>query len=446
VIVPRDRDYLLAVLFVVQVFSNVDGIALGLVLQDIKFDLSLTDTQLGLLTGIAFALMYTLAGIAIARWSDRGNRVAIIALSAATWSILVAACGTARSFVQLFVLRIGVGIGEAGCFPASQSLLADYFDRAERPRANAIVIMAVGAAYLIGYGMAGWLNQVFGWRVMFVILGVPGLGVSALAWFTLQDPRFANTPDGGEEGRSAYPAPPAPPLKDTAVALWTNVTLRHLVVFWSVMMFLGFGLGQWRAAFFVRSYGLKTGELGTLFAVVFAVGGTVGTLLGGTWASNYAANNERLQLRAAAGVCCGLTVLSPLMYLMPNYYLALGLVGLYVLISNALSGPFWAIIQTLVPQSMRAAATAISLLLSNLIGIGLGSLATGVLSDALSPRFGSQSLRYASLALCPGFVWAAWHLWRASKSVTRDLASANQHNVGRNGPMEGAPASAAVRV
>src|SRR5688500_3715382 len=176
----RYKQYLLAVLLVVLASNYVDRLALGLLLQDIKVDLSLSDTQLGLLSGIAFALFYSVMGIPIARWADCGNRVTIITLTTALWSAAVALCGLAGSFGQLMLIRIGVAVGEAGCIPPAHSLIADYFTRAERPRAVSIYMLGASFAVVIGYFGAGWLNEFYGWRVTFMLLGLPGLVLAAL--------------------------------------------------------------------------------------------------------------------------------------------------------------------------------------------------------------------------------------------------------------------------
>jgi MFS family permease len=186
---PAYRRYLLGVLLVIFAFNAVDRQALGLFMQDIKIDLGLSDTQLGLLTGIAFALFYSIMGIPLARWADRGNRVLIIALTTALWSAAVFLCGFAGSFVQLFLIRIGAAVGEAGCIPPAHSLLADYFDRAERPRAVAIYMLGVPLSALVGSFLAGWLNELYGWRFAFKVLGLPGLALAALAWLSLREPR-----------------------------------------------------------------------------------------------------------------------------------------------------------------------------------------------------------------------------------------------------------------
>src|SRR5687767_13558141 len=176
------KNYLLGLLTLILLFNCVDRLALGLLLQEIKIDLNLSDTQLGFLSGIAFALFYSIMGIPIARWADRGNRTVIISLTTAVWSLMVALCGAAGSFMQLMLIRIGVAIGEAGCVPPAHSLIADYFSRAERPRAVAIYMLGGPLSVIIGNFLAGWLNEFYGWRMTFAILGLPGLVLAALAW------------------------------------------------------------------------------------------------------------------------------------------------------------------------------------------------------------------------------------------------------------------------
>src|SRR5258708_1391950 len=183
------KKYLLAVLLVILAFNYTDRCALGIVLQDIKGDLKLSDTQLGLLSGIAFALFYSVMGIPIARWADRGNRVSIIAITCALWSAMVVLSGVAAGFTQLLVIRIGVAVGEAGCIPPAHSLIADYFTRGERPRAFSIYMLGGSLSAAFGYFGAGWLNQFYGWRITFMLIGLPGLVLAALAWFTLREPR-----------------------------------------------------------------------------------------------------------------------------------------------------------------------------------------------------------------------------------------------------------------
>ena len=427
------RRYLLLILLVMLAFNNADGLALGLVLQSIKIDLHLSDTQLGFLSGIAFALFYAVMGVPIARWADRGNRVTILSLTAALWGIMVALCGLSTGFVQLLLIRVGVAVGEAGCIPPAYSLIADHFSRVERPRAVAIFLLGGNLSFGIGYFFAGWLNELYGWRPMFIVLGLSGMIPAALAWLTLREPRRrARAPDTTpgapidgaalQAAQTSHDAAAAQPtMKQVFVALLGNTTFRHLLLSFSVASFFCSGILQWLPAFFIRHYGLKTGQLGMWFGVIWGVGGLLGTYWGGALATRYAANNERLQLKAMAVAYSSFSVFAALIYLSPSAHLAFGWMGLAVLGLATTNGPILATIQTLVPPQMRATCIAIIYLFSNLIGIGLGPMAVGALSDALRPLFGEESLRYALLILSPGYLWGAWHLWRASKTVTRDV-------------------------
>lgn len=419
---PKYKNYLLTVLMVIMAFNNVDRVALGLLLQDIKVDLELSDTQLGFLTGIAFALFYSVMGIPIARWADRGNRVTIIAITTALWSAAVVLCGLVGSFLHLLLIRVGVGVGEAGCTPPALSLIADYFPRAERPRAIARYMLNAPLGYLIGFALAGWLSEHYGWRMMFVLLGLPGLALAALARLTLGEPRRGNsTPEVAGRLAASSLSSPHPSLQQVWATLWANRTFRHLLIAFGVLSFFGQGILQWKAAFFVRSYGLQTAELGTWLAAIYGIGGLLGTYWGGELASRRAAHNEALQLKVMAFVYCSFGVVSACVYLSPNHYFAFGFMTLATVGVHLAVGPLFATLQTLVAERMRAMSLAIVYLVANLIGLGLGPLAAGALSDALRPLVGEESLRYALLTLCPGYVWTAWHLWRASRTVTLDV-------------------------
>lgn len=414
-----NRNHLLIVLMVIFAFNSVDRLALGIVLQDIKIELSLSDTQLGLLSGISFALFYSLMGIPIAHWADRGNRVTIITITTALWSAAVALSAAATSFVQLMAIRVAVAIGEAGCVPTAHSLIADHFTRAERPRAVAIYMIGAPLSLVLGYFVAGWLNEFYGWRVTFAALGAPGLLLAALAWFTLKDPRLSFSVPVLSSARQRQPL-----IGVVWETLWGNVTFRNMLLCFAVSNFLLYGVMQWQPTFFIRSYAMQTGEVGTWFAVSYGLSGLVGTYLGGVLASRYAAHNEQLQLRVIALIYCGFGIFSAYVYIAPNKYLAFASLAVAVLGLTATNGPFLATIQTLVPARMRAMSVAIIYLFANLIGMGLGPLASGALSDALRPLFGEESLRYALLFMSPGFLWCTWYAWRASMSVQRDLAAA----------------------
>jgi predicted MFS family arabinose efflux permease len=422
----RYKLYLLLLLMVILTFNYVDRVALGVVLEDIKRTFDLSDTQLGLLGGIAFTLFYALLGIPIARWADRGDRVMIITLTTALWSVTVALCGVATSFLQLMLIRVSVAVGEAGCIPPAHSLIASYFSREERPWAVSIYMLGNSLCLAIGYFAAGWLNQLYGWRATFVILGLPGLLLAALAGWSLKEPRrthrsTSTQKDGIAPEGTAIEAAPAPSLMEVCRALWANKTFVHLLVCFSVWYFFGYGLLQWMPTFFIRSHGLTTGVLGTWFALIFGLGGGLGTYLGGAWANRYAAGNERLQLVTCALAFMLYAVLNIGAFLARNSVTAFVVLAIANIGGNISLGPMLATIQTLVAPRMRAMSIALVYLFANLIGMGLGPLAVGVLSDELRPSLGAESLRYALVALCPGYFWAAWHLWRASRTVARDI-------------------------
>jgi MFS transporter, Spinster family, sphingosine-1-phosphate transporter len=414
------RNYLLIVLMVLVALSNTDGLTFGLVLQDIKRDLGLSDTQLGVLTGIAFASFYAVMGIPIARWADKGDRIALISVTQLVWGLMLAACGLASNFWQLLLIRVGVAVGEAGCIPPAHSLIAEAFPRADRARAVGIFMVAAPLSMAIGYLGAGWINELYGWRRTFMSLGLLGFASAIVAWTTLRESRRT------ERVKNESPSDKSEAtVWQVCLALWANKTFRRLLVGYSVVYFFGYGLAQWQPAYFIRSYSVNTGALGTALATAGGSGLLIGTLAGGAWASRFAANNERLQLRAIAVAYVLFGAISSLIYLSHHYWVALGFAGLSAVGGAATNGPLFSTIQTLIPAHMRAMSIAVVYLFANLIGMGLGPLVAGALSDALRPLAGDESLRYALLILCPGYLWGAWHLWRASESVNEDLQMLN---------------------
>ena len=416
--ITKYNNYLLILLLIILAFNYVDRVTLGIVLQDIKNDLHLSDTELGFLGGLSFAIFYATIGIPIARWADRANRPRIIALTAALWSVAVMLCATVTGFVQLLLVRIGVAVGEAGCIPPAQSLIADTFSRDERPRAMSRYMLGIPLAVVVGYFAGGWLNQVYGWRTTFVVMGLPGLALAALAQTTLREPRD----NASVSTISEDPAQPA--LRDVCRLLWASGTFKHLLVCVSVWYFFAYGLFQWTPAFFIRSHGFQTGELGAWLGAIFGLGSAAGIYLGGEWATRYAADNERVQLVSCALAFVFFSVINACAFMARDRYVALAVLGVANFGANLVQGPLFATIQTLVPARMRALSAALVYMFANLVGMGIGPLAAGALSDALRPYLGEDSLRYALMALCPGYLWAAWHVWRASTTVMRDIVEA----------------------
>jgi MFS family permease len=425
----RAKSTVLAILLAILAFNYVDRQVLALVLQNIKGDLDLSDTQLGFLSGLAFALFYAAMGIPIARLADKGNRVAIISATAAIWSVFVMLCGAAGSFVQLFLIRIGVAVGEAGCIPPAQSLLADFFPREERTRAFAIYSLGSPLSVILGGFVAGWINQYYGWRATFVILGFPGILLAILAWGMLREPRRASNSDSATDSRrqSHGAGVQRHLLKEVAHTLVRNRTFCQLLFAHTILYFFIYGVViQWQPTFFIRTHGFTTGELGTWLLLIWSVMGTLGVYGGGFICHRFMARDERRQLQLMAASISIFGALNLLIYLSPHRYAALGLMVVAAPFYLAIAGPMFAVNQSIVPERMRATAVALMLFFANLIGMGLGGLAVGMLSDLLAPAYGRDSLRYALLAMSPGFFWCAIHFLLASRTVAMDIERANR--------------------
>jgi len=407
------KRYMLGTLLLVLMFDYVPWNALGLLLQNIKLELHLSDLQCGVLSGIAFAIFYSVLGIPLARWADRGNRVRIIAISAVLCGLALTLSGVVASFIQLLVARIGVAIGEAGCIPAAHSLIAESFDRKQRTKAFSIYQLGFPLSALLATAAAGWLNELYGWRIAFVVLGLPGIPLGLLAWWTLREP-----------DRRCVDEQTAPPFWQVCRVLWRNTTFRNLLIGYSIGSFSSLGINQWSATFFRRCYDFETGELGMWLASIWGFGGLLGAYLSGVLASRYAAGNECRQLRGAALAQAFFGVMSVGIYASPTPYVAFTFMTLGVVIVFLSHAPLFSVIQTLVPSNMRALSIALVLLVSNLVGVGFGPLAVGALSEAMRHWAGNESLRYAILTLTPGCLITGWFLWRAGKTVTRDVEKA----------------------
>lgn len=408
------KHYLLVLLTIVAAFNYLDRYVLSLAMEPIKQEFQLNDSQLGFLSGFAFALFYAVAGIPIARWADRGNRNVIVSITTGLWSTMVVLCGVVGNFTQLLLVRVGVAIGEAGCLPPAQSLIADYYGRAERPRAMAIYWLCSPLAVVVGYLGGGWLIETVDWRITFIVIGIPGILLALLTKFTLREPRL-------ELKNRIVERPPS--LRAVLLTLWQQRTFRAIVMAFCVSYFFGMGLAQWLPAFFIRSYGMGVGEIGAWFALILGGCGLAGTYLGGVLTARYAAQKESLQMQAC-GLLFGLGGLFYIMvFLSSSKSQAIAFLAATVTILSLVNGPIFSAIQSLVNEHMRSVSLAVIFLMANLIGLGLGPLATGFLSDLLAPVFGQESLRYALAVFCPGFIWVGFYYWKAARTIEGDIRS-----------------------
>jgi MFS family permease len=406
---PAYARYVLGLLFVVFVFNFIDRQILAILLEPIKAELGVSDTAMGFLTGIAFALFYTVAGIPIARVADRGPRRTVIALGLAAWSAMTALSGTVRSFGELALARIGVGIGEAACSPPAHSLLADYFPPERRATALAVYSMGIHVGVLGGFVIGGWMSQHFGWRQAFMVVGLPGLVLAVVVRLTVREPPRLHVA--------------ASPLSSAAAirTLWAMRTFRHMALAAGLHSFAGYGIAAWAPAFLSRVHHLAPAEIGLWLGLITGVGGALGAVSGGMLADRLGARDARWSLWVPA-IASVLEVPFWFVFLLwPSHVPAL-LGGIPGVLGGAMwLGPVFATTQTLVRPDMRALAAAILLFVVNLIGLGIGPQAVGVMNDLLTPWAGASAVRYSLLVVGVMNVWAAAHFALAARTLRDDV-------------------------
>jgi predicted MFS family arabinose efflux permease len=399
-------------LLVAMGFLNyMDRFLLAILVEPIKRDLGLSDTQLGMLSGLAFALFYATMAFPIARLVDTGVRRRLLAIATAAWSAMTALCGVAQGFWQLFLFRVGVGAGEAAGMPAAYSLISDYF--APEKRAGALAVFTVGTVLgsMSALMLGGAIADLWGWRAAFLMLGLPGVLVAvAIA-------RFLHEP--ARRGRAADA--PAPPLGVTLRALLARPTFLHLIVGFAVMSFTTYGLMGWTPAFLIRSHGVTTAQAGLITGLINGVSGTLAILAGGFLADWLAARDLRWQLWLPCVTTLAAVPALFLYYSVPTlgFAVAAGFAGNFI--ASMYSGPILAAVQGVAGPHARGLATAILMFVTASLGLGLGPVLVGAISDHLAGTLGADSLRYALLGLLFFPLWGALHFWRAARTLHADF-------------------------
>ncbi len=410
----RYANYVLGVLFLVYVFNFIDRQILSILLEDIKLELGVSDTAMGFLTGIAFALFYTFAGIPIARWADVGVRRSIIAMGLTLWSVMTAASGLVQNFTQLVLARIGVGVGEAAGSPPAHSIIADYFPPERRATALSIYNMGISFGILFGFLVGGWINEFFGWRLAFFVVGLPGLALALLVRFTVREPAR-----GASEGVTEVEDPE--PVMKVFAFMWSLRSFRHLAIAGGLHAFAGYGFAQWAPTFLRRVHDLGSGETGTYLGLIIGFGGAAGSVLGGVLGDRLGRIDARWYMWVPA-ISCILVVPFIVGFLLLDS-LAFSLIAYIpgVLFGAMWLGPIIASAQALVKLRMRAVASAILLFILNLIGLGLGPQLVGVLNDLLASAFGDEAVRYSLLVANLTSGWAAVHFALAARTFREDM-------------------------
>ena len=450
---PYSRAYLawvLTLLVVVYTSNFIDRTIVSVLQQPIKEELKLSDAQLGLLGGFAFAMFYAVLGVPIARLAEKHSRRAIITASLIIWSGMTALCGYAQGYASLFGCRVGVGIGEAGASPPAHSLIADYFPPDKRATALSIYSLGIPIGALLGSIIGGVIAQHYGWRSAFLVVGLPGIGLALLTRFTIEEP-----PRGlSDRGVTALEPPP---FMAVVRHLAARRSFPHVAAGASLAAFASYGIGGFSPPYFIRTFHLGLSEVGVVLGLLGGLSAAVGTLAGGLVTDRLAKRDIRWYVWTPA---IGLTVAAPLImlgYIVPSWPLAVAILAVPPVVQYTFLGPSFGIMHNMVGPRMRATATALLLLVINLIGLGLGPTLVGWASDQFAARtfdgFANPTGSFATL--CPGgraiaggaadlahqcaassalgvrhaivacafiFFWAALHYLLAARRLRADLA------------------------
>jgi len=421
---PAYRRYALMVLLIIYILNCLDRQIVSILAEPIKNELHLADWQLGVMTGLAFALFYTVLGIPIARFAETGDRPRIIAVAAGLWSLFTIACGHTQNFVQLVLCRIGVGIGEAGCTPPAHSLITDYTPKEKRASALAF--------YSLGIPLGGLIADAYGWRTAFLVAGAPGLLMAIIAWTTLKEPRRQMHAD------LATLKAARPDFKTAMAEIRSKRTFWLIAFAAAIKAFIGYGAAAFLAPFFFRNhaeeltviaegFGLGlTGLLGVALGIVLGLTGAVGTWMGGQLADKYGARD----LRAYVAIPAVSTFLGIPFYiaglLTDSAVFALIMFAFPPVLNTLWYGPGFAAVQGLVRPQTRATASAVLLFIINLLGLGLGPLGVGAVSDFLSGPMGlgsAEGVRWSLMIFILFGALASALFWMARKTIREEMVS-----------------------
>lgn len=408
----RHRLVALSLLTAAFMLSTVDRIILSVLFEPIKAEFNLSDTQLGLLGGLTFGVFYAVLGIPLAQYADRNDRRPLIALCLILFSVMTALSGLAAGFLTLALCRILVAVGEAGVNPASQSIIADYYPRHERSFAMSVVVTGGNLGMVIGFLAAGYVSQVYGWRAAFFAVGIPGilLGLSFLAFF--KEPQR-----GGADGRNVNQTYPPVTVQDATKTMLTTPVLRQLLMGFTLSGMVMYSILQWLPAYFGRVHVLPQGQVGLVMALFFGVIGAIGTLTGGRLTDMLNRRRDDLGIKMIALTQAAAAPLLITGYLSTSLPIALAFLMLPMLVFSFYLGTSQAALQTYAPTEMRSMVAALKMLAINLIGVSLGPLFVGIISDALAPTAGPRSLAIGLSCITLFSFWSATHYWLAGRAM-----------------------------
>ena len=419
------RYYVLGVLFLTYAVNVMDRGVLSVLLESIKHEFALNDLEIGFLSSLPFAFFYSTLGIPIAALADRTVRRNVLAACCALWSVATAVCGMAVNFSTLLAGRALTGVGEAGGTPPSHSLISDYFSRATRATALSFYALGVPLGTMLGNFVAGRGNDYFGWRTTFILAGAPGLVIALLVWLTVREP-----PRGMSDLGARTTTVVAPPIGEGLKFLWSYSSFRHMCVAAGLHSVVWYAGSQLNGSFFRRSHEMSAKDAGDWLAL-FALLGTIGTFLGGLLADGLATrNNDRRWYMWVPGIAT--LVMVPFQfssYLSSDLTFVIASFVLMTMLASMFFGPSFAVSQMLGTLRTRALATSILLFVQTFVGLGLGPLVAGALSNSMASRFGeATSLRYALVTVGLANIWATAHYMIGARTIRQNVAATEALN------------------
>ena len=409
----------LVMLTSIYICGFIDRIIMQVLVEPVKAEFSLSDFEIGIVAGLAFAVLNVVLGLWVARFAERCRRMSLVTVGTVLWSIATAACGMAGSYVQLVLARISVGVGEAVGLPSSSSIISDYFPREQRSTALSVLMLAPPLGAFIGFVGGGYLAQNYGWRAAFWIAAIPGFLLAMLAALTVQEPprgRYDNLGDKTDM---------VPPFRAVLAWVWQRRSLRHLLLGSTIASMVGFGLNVFLAAFLSRRFGFSVGETGLIAGIIASLPAAFSLVAAG-WLTDRIGKRDSRCYAYVPGI--SLLIAAPVYILAvtrTDATLAIVLLGIATLFQYTYLGPTFAVFQNMMHPRMRATSSAFNSMLYTLIGNGLGPVLVGVLSDGFSTD-PSQSEPGAGLMLAlaftgTGYLWAAGHYLWATRSLRQEF-------------------------
>jgi len=403
----------LALLFLVAVFSLADRYIFGMLIEPIKREFAVSDTWLGLASGLSFALFFAAAGLPIAHWADRGVRRSILALGLFAWSALTLASGLAASFAQLVVARLAIGVGEAAGTPTAHALISDYYPPQRRAGALAIYTAGASAGVFVAYLAGGWIQEIWGWRGVFLFLGAPGMALALAVRLLVREP-----PRGRFDSVPALPMPTREALRE----LLELASYRNLLAAMSLHSLAFTGSSMWNAPFLARVHGMQPGEIGTTLAFGSAAFMGVGILAAGWTTDRLVARDARWTLWTPGLATIAVAPFTLAFLFAPSRAVALACLAPAAFFTGFGTPGMHAATQALAHPASRATAAALNLIALTLIGSGFGPTLVGVMNDLLAGGFGQQAIRFSLALVAATAVWSGLHSLRAAKTFREDVA------------------------